>query len=196
MKIRSAVPNDAALIAPLMYSSAENYYELIFSTPSKKAIDFIEFACKNDAGFWGYSITTVVEIDRQVVATVCSYPWNTTTRLIVSGFLAILRFYGFRRGIRVILCCLQFTLRFKKMNKLEVYVAHLGTNKRFYRKGLASNLMKYIHSFWKELGMNKSICDVEDLNIGSLNMLTKLGYKHVTTANFLNKKNYRLEKIL
>jgi ribosomal protein S18 acetylase RimI-like enzyme len=196
MKIRPARVEDSQAIAPLVYSSAVDDHDYMLRTTRHSATDFIAFACRENCGIWSYSICSVVDVDGKVAATIASYPWKDAPALILSGFGAMIRFYGFWSGLGVIGRCLKIGLRFKPIPKQGIYIANLGTSPEYRGKGFATALYEYLHALWKEQGMTQAVIDVADDNHGSRRILDRLGYLIPEKAQGKAAKNHRMYKML
>ncbi|MEX1375964.1 MAG: GNAT family N-acetyltransferase [Eubacteriales bacterium] len=73
----------------------------------------------------------------------------------------------------------------------KLCVHRLSVNPKYARRGVAMNIMEYIHSHYKEQNY-KSIClDTSDANKAALGLYSKLGYTIRGYVNFKRKPQYR-----
>ena len=64
---RPAKPSDVDDAIPLIYSSAENFFDYMFKVRNKTALDFLRYAFLEGSGHFGYKVQTVVEYQSRVV---------------------------------------------------------------------------------------------------------------------------------
>ncbi|RYZ53447.1 MAG: N-acetyltransferase [Proteobacteria bacterium] len=197
MLLRTARPDDASAIAPLIYSSSVDDHDYAFTVKEHKAEDFIRYACETNAGIWGYSLATVVDINSVLAATITSYPWNRLTVILLSGFVAMLRFYGLKDGLGVVYRSVKVGLRFKAIPRYGIYVANLGTNLEYRGQGYATKLYEAIHEHWRQKRFKYAVCDVAHDNQSSRRILDRVGYIAVPAIDPHGpQKNYRMMRAL
>jgi ribosomal protein S18 acetylase RimI-like enzyme len=94
IEIRQASTEDARFVAPLVYSSGREAFDLLFERRGRRAIDFLGYCLARPGGFFGYRSHVVGVLDGQIAAAAAFFTRDGYFKKdLVTSFQALL-FYG------------------------------------------------------------------------------------------------------
>ncbi len=94
VQIRPARALDAESMAPLVYSSGREAFDLLFERRGRKAVDFLKYSLARPGGFFGYEAHVVAILDEQVAAAAAFFTNEGYLKRDLITSLQALFFYG------------------------------------------------------------------------------------------------------
>ncbi|MBI41847.1 MAG: GNAT family N-acetyltransferase [Leptospiraceae bacterium] len=177
---RAATPNDAKVIAPLVYSSGPAAFDYIFSHKTKlNAIDFLSRTLQKPGGEFGYKNHRVAEINGTPVGVATSFSGSESLSFMLVAIRQILRYYGPFRAPGIMRRGLQIESIIVPPEKDEYCIAHVGVHHDHRRKGNGRKIMQYMVSEGKKAGFSTLVLDVSAENPAALSLYESLGFKAI-----------------
>lgn len=196
VNFRNCRVDDVDISVPLIYSSGPAQFRFVFSvTHKEQALEFLAYCFVRGKGQFGFKNHTALVVDGKQVGVGAA--WNSQSNLMfmLISVLHILRFYGLRKAIIVMLRGLKAERVIKPARHDVVYIGHLGIPETMRGKGLGRQLIMYFLQQSREQGFQKSGLDVECENRRAKKLYEALGFKDVVTleSNLKNKYGYILK---
>ncbi len=180
VQFRAATPEDAPLIAPLVYSSGPAAFDFIFShRTSLNSIEFLSQTLRKPSGEFGYKNHRVAEINGAIVGVATSFSGRESLSFMLVAIRQILRYYGPFRAPGIMRRGLQIESIIAPPKKDEFCIAHVGVHPDHRRRGIGRKIMEYMVSEAKKAGFSKLVLDVSAENPAALSLYESLGFKAI-----------------
>ena len=109
MKFRACQPGDVDAVVPLIYSAGPDAFRYVFSVDKElQALEFLRYAFLKGGGEFGFKDHEVALDDGHIVAVVGCWQSRDNLSYILSATRQIFGFYGWRRGLGVVVRGLRF----------------------------------------------------------------------------------------
>ncbi len=179
--IRPARPEDAELLAPLVYSSGPAAFDYVFKHRTDvDAIEFLTRSLKTPDGEFGYDCHWAVELAGEVVGAGAGFTGEHPVGYMISALKRILGTYGLVAGSGVIVRGLRMESMVKPPKGAEYCVAHLGIRPDFRGKGLGDRLIRHLLDQARSRKSPVAVLDVSVENPRAQALYERLGF--VVTA--------------
>ena len=186
ISFRQATPSDVAQAVPLIYSSGPDVCEYMFFDAKKgSAQNFLAYGFTKSGGELGYDNHTCILIDNKVVGIGAIWNGKKTFSFMLADIKKIFSFFGFFKGLMILIRALKVELLIHPPKKKEWALAHLGIDPAFIGKGLGTKLIDYLISNAPIQKDEKVILDVSFINPKAQKLYERLGFK-VTKKNESN----------
>jgi ribosomal protein S18 acetylase RimI-like enzyme len=203
MEIRTATPNDAPHIAPLIYSAGPELYDFLYKTSKHTPQAFIEFEFRSGKGFCGYRHVSVLAQNGQAVATGCLFDGKQFKTRTLQTVVNMFKFYGpidvwsaLRRSMHV-----ESVMKPPKAG--ELYLSNFGVSPALRGQGLGSALITHHLQAAKAAGYRVFGLDVASTNPRAETLYNRLGLTFVKQKRFSGKRagvevpdGRKMEKVL
>lgn len=177
LQYRTCQANDVNDAVPLMYSAGPEAYRYVFSVDYEdQAIDFLRFAFVKGKGEFGYSDHILALNDNKVVGLVGRRESSQNLSYTVAAIKQIFGFYGFFKGLKVIVRGLKFEHIVAPPSKGRVSLHNLGVIPDSRGKGYGQAIIKYFIDNEKK-GNTQFVClDVASTNPRAKALYQRLGF--------------------
>lgn len=176
-RFRAGRPDDAALVAPLIYSSGPAAFDYVFSDQRVAATSFLEHAFAL-GGLFGHANHVVAERFGQVLAIGAFYSGRGGVLRNAATLRTITSFYG-ARAARVVVRGLRVEALMPPPGHDEIYVAHLGVHPSARGTGIGTTLIEEQRRRAVRDGYRRMTLDVADDNPRAEQLYRRLGFEIV-----------------
>jgi ribosomal protein S18 acetylase RimI-like enzyme len=188
MEIRTATPNDAAHVAPLIYSAGPELYDFIYKTGKHSAQAFIEFEFRSGKGFCGHRHVSVVAQNGQAVASGCFFDDKQFKARTLQTVVNMFKFYGPIQVWPALRRSMHVESVMKPPKSGEVYLSNFGVNPAMRGQGLGSALVTHKVKEAKAAGYKVFGLDVASTNPRAEKLYNRLGLTFVKQKRFTGKR--------
>ncbi len=137
---RPAMPADADVAVPLIYSSGPSAFDYVFG--AGKAQAFLQHAFADEAGEFSYRAHEVALLRGHVAAVGAAFDGSAALAFTLAAARQILGFYGPFAGIGVIIRGLRTEGVIRPPKPNELYLAHLGVVPALRGAGIGTRLVE------------------------------------------------------
>ena len=176
ISIRQAVPTDAPLAAPLIYSSGPAGFDYVFLRGKKEAVTFLRFSFARGKALFGYRNHAVAIHQGKVVGTIAYYTHEDMLRLNAFTAIDILRFYGPVTGTSVILQGLHLERFIRPPSRGRLYLGHIGVDPALRSKGIGKALIEHAITTHPKSAIYIPALDVAFTNPRAQALYERLGF--------------------
>lgn len=188
LSIRDASAKDTEQVVDLIYSSAPELFEYMFTTPKKQAKDFIRYEYAQGGGFMGHRIHKVAESHQQVLGIGAFYTGWLYNRLNMQTVKNIISFYGVWASPKVLQRANHSNSIMQVPKKHELYIADLGVSEQSRGMGIGSALIQYHIDGAKENHLKTLSLDVATTNPRAEALYRRLGFNVIKEKQFKGGK--------
>lgn len=176
---RAADPKDSESALELIYGSAKDRFDYLFSCDGKTARDFIKYSFLHRSGLYSYTIHNVVTNNGEIVGIVSSYGCMKAFRLYIETLIMLLRFYRLRLTMDILVRVRKAGGHLPPISKDAVYGDNLCIEKTMRGKGIAILLIEYQFAWMRFKQYKVLYCDVEANNRSALRLYKRMGFELV-----------------
>lgn len=181
VRFRPAVPDDAAVAVPLIYSSGPVAFDYVFTTrEGGDACAFLQHCFIDGAGEFGWRNHWVGVIEGKVVAVGAGFGAETKWRFMRAAARQILGHYGLPRGLGVIARGLRVESLIPPPSGAMHYLAHLAVLPELRGHGVGRALIEQLVGKARELGRRQVVLDVAASNPRAEALYRRAGFKVVS----------------
>ena len=137
---RPAMPADADVAVPLIYSSGPAAFDYVFGAGTAQA--FLRHAFASEAGEFSYRTHEVALLRGHVAAVGAAFDGSAALAFTLAAARQILGFYGFFEGLGVIVRGLRTESVIRPPKANELYLAHLGVLPALRGAGIGTRLVE------------------------------------------------------
>ncbi len=184
LNFRPAAAADAALAAPLVYSSGPEAFDYILRTADKSALDFLHYAFAEGSGFQGHRNHWVAERDGRVVCAGAFYSGRDELRLVLGFAKQVLAFYPPLTAVGVIRRALQVSPMMKPVTRDMLYVANFGVAPECRGQGIGAQMLNMQMARARQSGFARYALDVAVTNPRAQKLYEGIGLKFVRERRF------------
>lgn len=176
LTFRAALPIDAEVVIPLIYSSGPYQFEYVFTRPPTTAQQFLLWAFVSGKGLFGYPIYTVALAGTRPVAIGAGYgrqEGKVFERQMVWQFV---RFYGMRQTWRVIQRGLELDALAPFPEPGMYYIAQLGVAEAIWGQGIGTACLQHQITLARARGYQRCALDVASTNPRAQALYERMGF--------------------
>lgn len=171
--IRSARPDDCAVLADLILLSDSGLFPVLFPGGPRTTLTYLASRPRNP---FSYQHALVVELRRRVVAAAVGSIVRRMTEERLSTLLLITKYYGLRVPAR-----LQSLARAgsatKGLDENDYYLNNIAVLPRIQGRGYGTKLIRYLERELVASGVKRVVLDVDPGNEPAMNFYASLGYR-------------------
>jgi ribosomal protein S18 acetylase RimI-like enzyme len=193
VKFRKALPQDAALLASLLYDSGPEAFDYVFTIGKKSALDFLSYSLQKKGGEFGYNCHTCVLLDEEVVGVGAEFSGKNNLSFLWNNARQILSFYPLPVALGVILRGLRVERVLVPPKKNVHYIAHLDIAPNKRGQGIGESLIRYFIIHAQQNRQPFIELDVALTNPQAMALYTRIGFviQHLRQST-LTRKNYQV----
>ena len=189
--LRNARPEDAKLARELIYFAGQCFFNHTFGfgTEKNKALDFIEYAFRKEAGAFSYKFAIIAELNSKILGLELGYDGKTkkvqdsiVDKQIMKYYNIFQLFILFRRGLHI-------KKFFKDVPEDFYYLASIAVFPEARGKGIGNELMNCVFTKMEKFRLKKCMLDVSITKENVIGLYNKYGFKIVDEL-----RNPKLEK--
>ena len=187
---RPCTAADAKLAVPLIISSGPATFDYVFAENKQGEVtEFVTQAFIEDRMELGFGVHTAITYQGELVAVGALWNQKHVLGFTLDGLVQIIKFYGFRSGIKIIIRGLRTETIVKPPKKGVAYLGHLGVLPTFQGKGLGTLLVQHFIAQAQTQGFKTFALDVSSLNPQAQKLYERLGFSVVKAnpANYSRK---------
>lgn len=184
LDFRPATSDDASIAAALVYSAGPEAFDYILRTEQRSAMDFLNYAFAQGAGYQGHRNHWVAERDGRVVGTGAFYSGKDDLRLTVGFVRQVLAFYSFGAAMGVIRRALEVAPMMKPIDKDMLYVANFGVSPECRGQGVGAAMLNFKMAEARKNGFKRYALDVAVTNPRAQKLYEGIGMKFVRERKF------------
>lgn len=184
LNFRPAEGSDASVAAALVYSAGPEAFDYILRTGNRTAMDFLNYAFADGAGYQGHRNHWVAERDGKVVGTGAFYSGKDDLRLTVGFVRQVLSFYSFGAAMGVIKRALEIAPMMKPLDADLLYVANFGVSPECRGQGVGAAMLNFKMAEARKQGFKRYGLDVAVTNPRAQKLYEGVGMKFVRERNF------------
>ncbi len=178
VRFRPATPEDAAVAAPLIYSSGPDSFNYVFTTrDGGDALAFLHSCFVDGAGEFGWRNHWVGEADGRVVAVGAGYGADTKWPFTLAAARQIIGHYGLRRGLAVIVRGLRVESVIRPPDGDMHYLAHLAVLQELRGQGVGRALIDHLIGLARDAGRRRITLDVAASNPRAEALYQRTGFR-------------------
>ena len=178
ISFRKATQNDVDLAVPLIYSSGSAVCEYMLHDAQKgPAQNFLKYAFVKAGGESGYDNHICIAINNEVVGVGAIWSGKKSAVFMWSEIKKVMSYYGFIRGIKVLIRGLRVEMLIRPPKKNEWALAHLGIHPKGQGIGLGTKLINHLIEQVSIASNEKVILDVSFINPKAQKLYERLGFK-------------------
>lgn len=179
--IRPARAEDAAVAAPLIFSSGPDAFNYVFShrTPTH-ALQFLQYAFGCDRGEFSWRYFHLIERQGEVIGTASAYTGGDARDFLWPAVRQILHCNGLMAGARVIRRGVKIEQVIVPPKRPDVvYIGNVAIAPPWQGKGLGQRLFTHLHQLAEARGATTCALDVSAENPRAQALYERLGYRVV-----------------
>ncbi len=192
LEFRAARPEDCSQVVELIYSSAPEIYDYLFTTQSHNVKNFLAWQFKKNIAFCAYSLHTVATIDETPVGIAAFYDSKQYQKISLQMIAAITRFYRLTEIPNILKHVLQSTSMMKTPPKDSLYIANLGVHHQIQSRGIGRGLIDYQAKKAKQENYKTMSLDVAVTNPRAQTLYERLGFKVKHEKQFTGDKGHNI----
>jgi ribosomal protein S18 acetylase RimI-like enzyme len=171
---RPAMPEDADVAVPLIYSSGPAAFDYVFGAGCAKA--FLRDAFAGEEGEFSHRTHEVALLRGHVAAVGAVFDGRHALAFTLAAARQILGFYGLVRGLAVIVRGLRIEGVIRPPGARELYVAHLGVLPALRGTGIGTRLIETLLARRDPALHDRVVLDVAVTNPGAEALYARLGF--------------------
>ena len=184
LNFRPAQSSDAGIATALVYSAGPEAFDYILHTGNRTAMDFLNYAFANGAGYQGHRNHWVAERDGKVVGIGAFYSGKDDLRLTVGFVRQVLSFYSFGAVMGVIKRALEVAPMMKPLDSELLYVANFGVSPECRGQGVGAAMLNFKMAEARKQGFKRYGLDVAVTIPRAQKLYEGVGMKFVRERNF------------
>jgi ribosomal protein S18 acetylase RimI-like enzyme len=173
---RKCVPADVHDVVPLIYSSGPAAFSYVFTTKTKSATGFLEYAFQRKGGEFSFENHFALILNEEIVGAGTSFNSKQAKGFVTADGLSIIKFYGIK-SLPVLINGLKTENVIKAPKYNEICIAHLGIKKEFRGQGLGTHLIRFLMKESKSSPNDNFVLDVSEENPKAKALYERLGFK-------------------
>lgn len=177
LTFRAALPLDAEVVLPFIYSSGPHQFEYLFTQPSTTAQQFLSWAFVSGAGLFGYRIYTVALAGTRPVAIGAGYGRQDGKAFERQMLWQFVRFYGVRRAWRVIKRAIELDALTPFPEPGMYYIAQVGVEEAIRGQGIGTAWIQNQIELAQARGYQRCALDVASTNPRAQALYERIGFK-------------------
>jgi ribosomal protein S18 acetylase RimI-like enzyme len=178
VRFRPAAPEDAAVAVPLIYSSGPTAFDYVFTTrDGGDAQAFLQHCFVDGQGEFGWRNHWVGVAEGKVVVVGAGYGADTKWPFTLAAARQIVRHYGLRRGLGVIVRGLRVESVIKPPSGDMHYLAHLAVLPDMRGHGIGRALVDQLVGHARDAGRTRVTLDVAISNPRAEALYRRAGFK-------------------
>lgn len=178
VRFRRAVPEDAAVAVPLIYSSGPDSFDYVFTTrDGGDALAFLEHCFVDGAGEFGWRNHWVGVAGDRVVAVGAGYGAETKWPFTLAAARQIISHYGWRRGPGAIARGLRVESVIRPPDGDMHYLAHLAVLPELRGQGVGHALIDHLIGLARDAGRRRITLDVAASNPRAEALYQRTGFR-------------------
>lgn len=192
LQFRPATPADVNEAIPLIYASGPDVCEYIFKDLKKGSAEkFLHYAFQKSGGETSYTNHICATIGGKVVGIGAIWSGKDNLKFMLREIRNIFGFYGFFRGIGVLIRGLKSEFLMPPPKSNEYTLGHLGIDASLRGKGVGTLLIQHLMNQVNLNSTEKIILYVSFINPKAQKLYERLGFV-VTKTNQSNLKRSKL----
>ncbi|HET6552175.1 MAG TPA: N-acetyltransferase [Dyella sp.] len=175
---RPAVPADADVAVPLIYSSGPAAFDFVFATrEGDDALDFLNHCFVDGAGEFGWRNHWVGTVEERVVAVGAGFGADAKWPFMLAAARQIFGYYGWRKSPGVVSRGLRVESVIRPPEGDMHYLAHLGVLPELRGHGVGRALIDQLIGVGREAGRRRVTLDVAASNPRAESLYQRAGFK-------------------
>ena len=176
LQFRTAAPEDADAVLPLILSSGPDAFDYVFTLRNgTPVIDFLRSAFLDGRSEFGYRNHTVATLDGKIAGTGASFSGDRNLAFMLAGARQILSVYGLQ-GFGVMVRGLRTEQILRPPARTECTIMQLGVAPEARSRGIGGQLVEHFVSRGKAAGLTKAVLDVAVTNPRAQALYESLGF--------------------
>jgi len=188
IEIRDAVPNDASIVCPLIYSAGVQVFDYMFAHGGMTAMDYIEYAFKEGDGFLGHKTHVVAAVDGITVGIGAFYSGFEYKGFEKASGNQIMAFYSKDVWSEVFQRCSDILSITPPIDDHTEYISDLGVEPEMRGKGVGTALLDH----QKEVAISKNrrifALDVAVTNPRAQKLYERMGFRVMQENKFVGTR--------
>lgn len=190
IEVRNCVAADVAEVVPLMYLAGPESFRYVFSVDYKEqAVDFLHYAYRCGDGEFGYNDHQVMVEGDCIVGLVGRRTAKDNLKYTMAAIKQIFGYYGFYKGIGVLVRGLRFEAIVAPPKKDTIYLHNLAVIPQQQGSGIGAKLIEHFLAEEKKKGTHMVSLNVAETNPGAKKLYERLGFvvKNKKTGNLISQ---------
>ena len=177
--LRDATPEDSRAASELIYLAGQSFFNHTFGFggDKDKALKFIDYAYRKDAGAFSHKYAVVVELDGKVTGLELGYDGETKRQEDKIVETQIMKYYNFFQLVRLFGRGQHVKRFFAEAPEDIYYLASIAVVPEVRKRGIGTKLVNNVFKKMKEIGLKKCMLDVSVIKENTIRFYRNLGFE-------------------